>query len=268
VDIVLKRWQISGSRQGIRTRIFRNSKSPRVTVVIPIFNERKTLARVIEEAYKVHPKTEVIVVANGSTDGSKKIARQMGARVISFDFPLGHDVGRSVGAREAKGRIILFTDGDMVISAKEMIPLVRAVGRGVDIALNQYQGPVQKINAHKVVIAKHALNILLSRPDLKGASLTTVPHAISRKALRKIGAEAFAVPPKAQAMAVQKGLVVKAVHRINVGMMNPIRRKSRGRDPVGDLILGDHLEAIHWYIQATNARAKLSDNNRQRQIVR
>jgi glycosyltransferase involved in cell wall biosynthesis len=103
---VLKRWHISGSRQGNRTRIIRNSKSPRVTVVIPIYNERKTLARVIEEAYKVHPKTEVIVVANGSTDGSKKIARQMGARVISFDFPLGHDVGRSVGASEGAHHLI------------------------------------------------------------------------------------------------------------------------------------------------------------------
>lgn len=265
---MLKKRHVAGSRRGIRTRLIGNSMSPRVTVVIPIFNERKTLARVIVEAYKVHPKTEVIVVANGSTDGSKKIAKRMGAKVISYNFPLGHDVGRSVGARAAKGGIILFTDGDMVIPAKEMMPLVRAVERGVDVALNQYQGPVRKFNVHRVIIAKHALNTLLSRTDLKGASLTTVPHAISRRALDTIGSEAFAVPPKAQAMAVHKGLIVKAVHPINVGLKNPIRRKSRGKDPVGDLIIGDHLEAIHWYIQATNERATQSDYNRQRQIVR
>jgi glycosyltransferase involved in cell wall biosynthesis len=252
---MLSKRHVDGNRR-IRTRPIGNSKSPRVTVVIPIYNERKTLARVIEEAYKVHRDTEVIVVANGSRDGSKKIARRMGAKVISFAFPLGHDVGRSIGAREAKGSVILFIDGDMVIPAKEMIPLVRAVKRGVDVALNQYQGPVRRNNVHKVVLAKHALNILLSRPDLKGASLTTVPHAISRKALETVGTEALAVPPKAQAMAVYKGLIVKAVHPINVGLKNPIRRKAHGKDPIGDLIVGDHLEAIHWYIQATNGRSK------------
>jgi glycosyltransferase involved in cell wall biosynthesis len=252
---MLSKREVDGNRR-TRNRHSGNSKSPWVTVVIPIYNERKTLARVIKEAYKVHRNTEVIVVANGSRDGSKKIARRMGARVISFAFPLGHDVGRSIGAREAKGSVILFIDGDMVIPAKEMIPLVRAVKRGVDVALNQYQGPVRRNKVHKVVLAKHALNILLSRPDLKGASLTTVPHAISRKALETVGTEALAVPPKAQAMAVYKGLIVKAVHPINVGLKNPIRRKANGKDPVGDLIVGDHLEAIHWYIQATNAQSK------------
>jgi hypothetical protein len=67
---------------------------------------------------------------------------------------------------------------------------------------------------------------------------------------------------------VHKGLVVKAVHAINVGRINPIRRKVGGKDPVGDLIVGDHLEAINWFIQATNERAKKSDNNRHRETVR
>src|SRR6202022_1091065 len=90
----------------------RNSLQPKVSVVIPVMNERRTLASVIQQVHRIHADTEVIVVVNGSTDGSLKLAKRMGARVIAFDFPLGHDVGRSIGAAAAKGEIILFTDGD------------------------------------------------------------------------------------------------------------------------------------------------------------
>jgi glycosyltransferase involved in cell wall biosynthesis len=180
----------------------RNSIHPKVSVVIPVMNERRTLASVIKQVYRIHADTEVIVVVNGSTDGSLKLARQTGARVIAFDSPLGHDVGRSIGASAAKGEIILFTDGDIVIPTSRLVPFIRALESGeVDIALNKYLGPVKKHKVGNVILAKHALNAFLSKAKLKGASLTTIPHAMNRKALEAIGAENLAVPPKAQAIA-------------------------------------------------------------------
>ncbi|MGO4275782.1 glycosyltransferase family 2 protein, partial [Paenibacillus sp. TAF58] len=124
---------------------------PKVSVIIPVCNEARTLAKVIREAFRVHPQTEVIVVDNGSTDGSKRVATRLGARVISFSQRLGHDVGRSIGAMQAKGDILLFLDADFVVSAKETIPLIRAVQQGVDVALNKYNGIVTKANVHRVV---------------------------------------------------------------------------------------------------------------------
>ncbi|TCZ73197.1 glycosyltransferase [Paenibacillus albiflavus] len=227
---------------------YTNAKQPKVSVIIPIFNERKTIASVIIEAYNVHKHVEVIVVSNGTTDGSLQIARNMGAKVIAFDHLLGHDVGRSIGARAAQGSILLFTDGDIVIPAKQMKPLIAAVEQGVDVALNGYSGPVKCKKVHKVVLAKHSLNYLLMRPDLKGASMTAIPHALSRNAVEAIGFEALSVPPKAQAIAIQKGLRVKALKVINVGSKNPLRRKTRPNDPIGKMIVGDHIEAIHWVL--------------------
>lgn len=245
------------------------SQNPVVSVIIPAMNEQRTICDVIANAFRVHESTEVIAVVNGSTDRTAALARRMGARVLEYASPLGHDVGRSIGAAEAKGSILLFMDADFVIRVEDLIPLVKAVREGVDVALNSYLGPTEKWHAHSVIVAKHALNIMLSRPDLRGASLTTVPHAMSRSALDRIGSEHLAVPPKAHAIAIHLGLNVQPVHLIQVGTINRRRRKNaNGADWLGRLIVGDHLEALHWLMEHTNERVNRTDLSRARELVR
>ncbi|MUT65867.1 glycosyltransferase [Paenibacillus sp. NEAU-GSW1] len=246
---------------------FASDGPPLVSVIIPVMNERSTIKRVIREAALVHPNTEIIVVANGSTDGSAAIAARMGARVLRYAIPLGHDVGRSVGAAAARGDVLLFIDGDMVIPAAKLRPFVRAVMGGVDAALNDYSGPVRKTVVHSVVLAKHALNAVLQRTDLKGVSFTAVPHAISRRCLQEIGAEALSVPPLAQAKAVKHGLKVEAVFSVNVGKMNKPRRRRERENPLERLIVGDHLEAMHWLISQTDERGGYKDLSRNREMA-
>ncbi|WP_240414498.1 glycosyltransferase family 2 protein [Paenibacillus periandrae] len=252
----------------LRQTLVRNASKPKVSIIIPVFNEKKTLARVIHQAYAVHKACEVIVVCNGSKDGTKQLAKRLGAIVIEFKEQLGHDIGRSIGAKAAKGDVILFLDGDMVISARELRPFVKAVSDGVDVALNSYSGLTNRKEVHQVVAAKHALNAILGRTDLKGASMTTIPHAISRKALHKIEAENLAVPPKSQVIAQAAKLRMEAVHYINVLKLNPLRRKGRRLDPVGDLIVGDHLEAIYWLTREHGERYGKTDMGRKRELVR
>ncbi|AZN43919.1 glycosyltransferase [Paenibacillus albus] len=247
----------------------RGADSPVVSVIIPVMNERRTISRVIEQAKLVHPSSEVIVVINGSTDGSAAVAKRKGARVIQFEKPLGHDVGRSVGAAAARGQVLLFIDGDMVIRASELRPYLNAILRdGVDVALNNYSGPTSKANVHSVVLAKHALNAMLGRPDLKGTSMTAVPHALSRRALAAIGTDALAIPPLAHTKAVQQGLSVTPVKRINVGKLNLPRAKRERLNPLEFLIVGDHLEAIDWLAKQTDERGGYVDAMRKRELAR
>lgn len=222
---------------------------PYLSVIVPVMNERRTLERVLKEARHIHPRTEVIVVVNGSTDGSLDIARNSGAKVLVFDRPLGHDVGRAVGAKEARGDVLLFIDADMVIPAPQLQTFVADVEHGMDVALNDYSGPVKRASVHGVVLAKYALNELLGRPDLKGASLTAVPHALSRRALATIGADFLAVPPLAHAIAIRGGLSVRSSGRVDVGKLNRIRKMRSRRVSMESLIVGDHLEAIQWWLK-------------------
>ncbi|MFI2858182.1 glycosyltransferase family 2 protein [Paenibacillus sp. JSM ZJ436] len=225
---------------------------PYVSVIIPAMNESATIARVIREAAQVHRDTEIIVVANGCSDHTARIARASGARVLTFRTPLGHDVGRSVGAGAARGEVLLFIDGDMVIPSQDLRRFVEAVTTGVDVALNDYEGPVERQPVHRVILAKHVLNIALGRPELAGASMTAVPHALSRKALEIITAPALSVPPRAQAAAMMSGLQVQRVHRVEVGRMNP--RRVQGRDPLEALVLSDHLEALQRLLRSKGCR--------------
>lgn len=245
-----------------------DEREPLVSVIIPAMNEESTIAKVIAEARRTASRCEVIVVVNGSSDRTADIAAASGARVLVYPEPLGHDVGRSVGAGAAKGDILLFTDGDIVISAKRLFPFVKAVGNGVDVALNRYSGAVKKRRPHPVVLSKHTLNLLLGRPDLRGCSMTTVPHALSRKALETLGGEVLSCPPAAQARAVLHGLRVEAVHLVPVGRMNVIRRKRGGRDPLADIVVSDHLQAAAIMLERLGERAGYSDGSRRREMVR
>lgn len=245
-----------------------NHPEPYVSVIIPAMNEERTIAGVIAGARGVHPRCEVIVVVNGSADQTADIARSAGADVLMYEQPLGHDVGRSVGASAAKGEILLFTDGDLVIPASQLRPFVKAVSSGTDIALNDYSGPVRSSIPHPVVLSKHVLNLLLGRSDLKGCSLTAVPHAISRRALEMLGSGLLSRPPLAHARAVLDGLQVTAVRGVPVGRMNAVRRKSGGSDPLKEVILLDHLEAVALLLERRGERAGFSDGTRRREMVK
>ncbi|MEH7087276.1 family 2 glycosyl transferase, partial [Neobacillus drentensis] len=99
-------------------------------------------------------------------------------------------------------------------------------------------------------------------------SLTAVPHALSRKALEIIGYMNLMVPPKAQAIAILNGLRVEVCTSINVVERNKIRNTNVGQtNPVAQLIIGDHLEALREAMDMCGSRLSLSDTQRDRDRI-
>lgn len=230
----------------------------KVSIIIPARDESRTIAKVIKQAKLVSPDYEIIVVCNGSKDRTPKMAKRAGATkvVISNTF-LGYDVGRSVGAEYASGDILLFLDADTVIPSELLKHYVSKVEEGWDLVLNEYSGS-QK---HRASMAKHLLNYMVGRPDLTGSSMSTVPHALSRHALKVIGIQELSVPPVAHATAIVKGLSVTTCGYINTSKGN---RKRPGRRK---LMLGDHAEAISYLVSCYGVRGGMTDYGRCREAL-
>jgi GT2 family glycosyltransferase len=85
---------------------------PRISVVVCTYNGRRTLARCLEALDRLdYPDYEVIVVDDGSTDGSAAIAAELGARTIRTPNG-GLSSARNVGAAAATGEIVAYLDDD------------------------------------------------------------------------------------------------------------------------------------------------------------
>jgi len=84
----------------------------RVSVVIPAHNEQAFLEAAIRSVRQQQVKAEVIVVENGSTDGTAEIAQRLADGVAQTEAPLGFSRARNLGAAIAHGEILVFLDAD------------------------------------------------------------------------------------------------------------------------------------------------------------
>lgn len=245
-----------------------NLSGLRIAAIVPVQDEARTLAAVLQELERL-PIGEVAVLVNGSSDQSVEIARTLGTRTVVYEESLGHDVGRAIGADLLQADIYLFVDADIVVPSRDLAPFLTAVAGGVDVALNDFSAVVGW-GGDDVSVAKAFLNRVLGRPDLGIASMTAIPHALSRRAVEVITPARLAVPPLAHAVAVLEGLTVRAVHPIDVARTNrihPLNSPLRSQRRLGETIIGDHVEAIEYVTRRRGNRAGFHDMRRRRDLI-
>jgi len=83
-----------------------------VTVVIPAFNEEKSVAGVIAGVRREAPEAVILVVDDGSTDGTADAARAAGAEVISHPLNKGNGAAVKTALRSISGGRVAIIDGD------------------------------------------------------------------------------------------------------------------------------------------------------------
>ena len=117
-----------------------------LSIVMPCLNEARTVSRCVAKALaylRLHNITgEVIVADNGSTDGSREIAVNLGARVVEV-AARGYGNALRAGIEAAYGKFVIMGDSDDSYDFSSLQPFLEKLRLGYDLVLgNRFLGGI------------------------------------------------------------------------------------------------------------------------------
>jgi glycosyltransferase involved in cell wall biosynthesis len=95
------------------------------TVIIPVYNECVSIGSTISEIKKLSGKFEIVVVDDGSTDGTLELAMKTGVKVLRHNENRGYGASLKTGIRNARYNKIVITDGDGTYPNEKITELVK-----------------------------------------------------------------------------------------------------------------------------------------------
>lgn len=130
-----------------------NSKAT-ISIVIPMFNAQASIGECLHAIGESFDQPlEVIVVDDGSRDGSLAIASKFPIKLVSKNCQGGAAAARNMGIAEAKGDLILLLDSDIIIP-KDMITIARQrFAEQPDMAVAQ--GVYSKVSYYKDIFSQY-----------------------------------------------------------------------------------------------------------------
>ena len=197
----------------------------RISVCITARNEASTVAGVVSPvvaALDEHLVEEVIVVDDGSSDGTGAIAEAFGAHVVRRDGRPGKGAAMAEALRVATGDIVVFLDADVA-----------------NFGLDFVTGLVEPLLVDPgLVLVKGTYR----RPENDGAGGGRVTELLARPLLRRLVPElAFVRQPLAGEVAVRRaaldGVVLEPGYGVEIGMLIDVARRF-GAGAIGQADLG------------------------------
>ncbi|MCE5214018.1 MAG: glycosyltransferase [Methanobacterium sp.] len=163
-----------------------NSSKMSVSVIIPAFNEDKTVGNVVKTVKKLSYIDEIIVVDDGSYDNTASVAENAGATVIQHTKNRGKGAAIKTGFNNSKGDIIVFFDADIEnLTPKQVDNVIKPIINGeADITKTKFKREAGRVTE---LTAKPLLNFFF--PEIKFDQPLSGQFAAKRSFLNKIKLE-------------------------------------------------------------------------------
>jgi glycosyltransferase involved in cell wall biosynthesis len=165
-----------------------------LSVVIPVYNERNTIDALLRRVQAVPIPKEILVVDDGSTDGSREYLASLPAqedfRVIFHPINLGKGAALRTAFREAKGQVVLIQDADLEYDPAEYPRLIQPIVE--DVADVVYGSRFASDGPHRVLyfwhyVANKCITTLSNMlTDLNLTDVETCYKAFRREVIHQI----------------------------------------------------------------------------------
>ena len=127
-----QRWLGEGAAR--RLGLYRIPPELRLSVVIPVYNEQATLREILRRVRAVPIAKEIVVVDDGSSDGSRAILREMEGeadlRILYHDRNQGKGAALRTGFAHASGDIVIVQDADLEYDPAQYPQLIQPIVEG------------------------------------------------------------------------------------------------------------------------------------------
>jgi len=206
-------------------------KNPRVIVAMPAYNEETYIGTMVLKARKYTD--EVMVIDDGSTDGTAEISNLAGATVIRHSQNKGKGVAIQRILDEVKKKkadVLILLDADSQHNPDEIPRLIKPILKGYDMVIGSREGVKKSIPFYRRIGQRILLRStrVLTRNKLSDSESGF--RAFSRKAINslKLSQKGFAVESEMIADAEEKGLKVTEVpisvkYTTDGSTLNPVR---------------------------------------------